>query len=348
MARRTTRGTSAERQVDRRVALPRRWPPVSAHCPSDPTSPGPCVPAHFCGVYAHKPSHGLLPYRGHTPPPGPPLPVNRDLSVIGPMARSAADLSLVMDVLAVPDETITGIAYRLDLPPARHDRLAQYRVLVVDTHPVIPSSTDVRRAIGELADHLARAGAKVARHSPSLPDPIEAARLYMRLLLSVKAASYPGEVYDRIRGRAAELDAEDWGLAAERTRGAVLSHRDWLAADQMRARHREQWRHVFEEFDVVLCPAMPTPAFPHDHDPDQWNRRISVDGESFDYADQIVWAGTASTPGLPATVAPSGRSDAGLPIGVQLIGPMFEGRTPIRFAQLLEREFRGFEPPPLI
>jgi amidase len=67
-------------------------------------------------------------------------------------------------------------------------------VLVVDTHPVIPSSTDVRRAIGELADHLARAGAKVARHSPSLPDPIEAARLYMRLLLSVKAASYPGEV----------------------------------------------------------------------------------------------------------------------------------------------------------
>jgi amidase len=93
---------------------------------------------------------------------------------------------------------------------------------------------------------------------------------------------------------------------------------------------------------------MPAPAFPHDHDPDQWNRRIIVDGKSFDYADQLVWAGTASAMGLPATVAPIGQSDEGLPIGVQLIGPMFEDRTPIRFARLTEREFRGFEPPPLI
>jgi amidase len=248
------------------------------------------APAHFCGVYAHKPSHGLLPYRGHTPPPGPPLPVDHDLSVIGPMARSAADLSLAVDVLAVPDEMTMGIAYRLALPPARHDRLAEYRVLVVDTHPVIPSSADVRRVIGDLADHLAKAGAKVARQSPLLPDPIEAARLYMRLLLSVMAASYPGEVYDRLRGRAAELDADDWSLAAERTRGSVLSHRDWLAAGQVRTRHREQWRQLFVEFDVVLCPAMPTPAFPHDQDPDQWNRRIIIDGKPFDYADQLVWA----------------------------------------------------------
>ena len=305
------------------------------------------APAHFCGVYAHKPSYGLLPSRGHTPPPGPPLPVDRDLAVIGPMARSAADLSLVVDVLAVPDETTTGIAYRLALPPARHDRLDEYRVLVVDTHPVIPSSADVRRVIGDLADQLARAGAKVARQSPLLPDPVEAARLYMRLLLSVMAAGYPGEVYDWLRVRATELDADDWSLAAERTRGSVLSHRDWLAAGQIRARHREQWRQLFEEFDVVLCPAMPTPAFPHDQDPDQWNRRIIIDGKPFDYADQLVWAGTASSLGLPATVAPIGQSEAGLPIGVQLIGPMFEDRTPIRFAQLLEREFRGFEPPPL-
>ena len=75
--------------------------------------------------------------------------------------------------------------------------------------------------------------------------------------------------------------------------------------------------------------------------------RIIIDGKPFDYADQLVWAGTASALGLPATVAPIGQSETGLPIGVQLIGLMFEDRTPIRFAQLLEREFRGFEPPPL-
>jgi amidase len=304
------------------------------------------VPAHFCGVYAHKPSYGLLPTRGHTPPPNPPLPVDRDLTVIGPMARGATDLSMVLDVLAGPDETTLGVAYRLALPPARHDRLADYRVLVLDTHPSMPSSADVRAAIDGLAHQLSRAGATVVRQSPLLPDPVEAARLYMRLLLSAWGANYPREVYDQLRGRAAELDAGDSSLAAERTRGAVLRHRDWLAADQTRARHREQWRQLFAEFDVVLCPASPTPAFHHDHTADLWSRRIVVDGNPFDYADQLVWAGTATTPGLPATVAPIGRSEAGLPIGVQLIGPMLEDRTPIRFAALLEREFLGFEPPP--
>jgi amidase len=98
--------------------------------------------------------------------------------------------------------------------------------LVVDTHPAIPSSADVRRVIGDLADHLARAGAKVARQSPLPPDPVEAARLYMRLLLSVMAAGYPSEVYDWLHVRTTELDADDLSLAAERTRGSVLSHRD--------------------------------------------------------------------------------------------------------------------------
>nr|WP_269785906.1 amidase family protein [Streptomyces antimycoticus] len=100
------------------------------------------------------------------------------------------------------------------------------------------------------------------------------------------------------------------------------------------------------EFDVVLCPAMPTPAFPHDHTRDQWDRRITIDGEEHAYADQLVWAGIATTPGLPATVAPIGHSDEGLPIGVQNIGPMYEDRTPIRFAQLLEEAFGGFTTPP--
>ena len=86
-------------------------------------------------------------------------------------------------------------------------------------------------------------------------------------------------------------------------------------------RHRQQWHELFTEFDIVLCPAMPTPAFPHGQRPDQWNRRILIDGTAHDYADQLVWAGVATTPGLPATVAPIGHSEEGLPIGVQLIGP---------------------------
>src|ERR1700722_8181413 len=101
------------------------------------------VPAHFCGVYAHKPTFGLVPFRGYGPPPCPPLPRNGDLAVLGPMARSATDLKIALDVIAGPDEERDGIAYRLALPPARHQNLKDFRVLVVDTHPLIPTGSDV-------------------------------------------------------------------------------------------------------------------------------------------------------------------------------------------------------------
>ena len=91
---------------------------------------------------------------------------------------------------------------------------------------------------------------------------------------------------------------------------------------------------------------MPTPAFPHDHSPIK-SRRIQIDGRSYAYLDaQIVWAELATTSGLPATVAPIDRTETGLPIGVQIIGPYLEDRTTIAFAELLEREFGGFAPPP--
>lgn len=305
------------------------------------------VPAHFCGVYAHKSSFGLLPSRGHTTPPAPPLAFERDLTVIGPMARSATDLALALRLLADPDDTALGIAHRLALRPPRHEDLASHRVLVLDSHPLIPTSDSVRGAVDRVARALSEAGATVARHSPLLPDPTEAARLYMRLLLSVVASGYPAETYERVRDEAAGLDPDDLGLAAERTRGSVLSHRDWIAADALRVRHRDQWRELFTAFDIVLCPAAPTPAFPHDQSQDQWRRRVVIDGEPHSYADQLVWSGVATTPGLPATVAPVGLSGEGLPLGVQLIGPLFEDLTPIRFAELLAREVGGFTPAPL-
>ncbi|GAA3045379.1 amidase [Pseudonocardia yunnanensis] len=304
------------------------------------------IPAHFTGVYAHKSSFRLLPSRGHSAPPAPPLAYDRDLTVIGPMARSAGDLSLMLDLLAEPDETGIGIAHRLDLRPARHKTLADHRILVVDTHPLIPTSAEIRSAIDGLASELTAAGARVERQNDLLPDLVEAARLYMRLLLASIAAAYPPEAYERARAAADRVTPDDPSLAAERARGAVLSYRDWVAADAVRTRHSAQWRALFAEFDIVVTPAAPTTAFAHDHSPDQWARTISIDGAEHDYADQLVWAGLATAPGLPATAAPIARSVEGLPIGVQLVGPMFEDRTPLRFAELLERELGGFTPPP--
>ncbi|MDB5634491.1 MAG: amidase, partial [Tardiphaga sp.] len=144
---------------------------------------------------------------------------------------------------------------------------------------------------------------------------------------------------------AAELDPNDNSLAAERLRGAALSHRDWLMADGGRTRLRAQWRELFRSFDAVICPVMPTPAYPHDHEPDQDKRHIDIDGINYPYVDQLTWPGVATLPGLPATAIPVTMSKEGLPIGLQILGPWLEDRTPLKLAELIEREFGGFVAP---
>src|SRR5262249_61574711 len=117
-------------------------------------------------------------------------------------------------------------------------------------------------------------------------------------------------------------------------------------ADGARARLRQQWRELFREWDAVLCPPMPTAAFPHDHTPEQKERRIEIDGKSYPYLDQIVWPGVATAPGLPATAVPIGLSNENLPIGMQIVGPYLGDRTTLRFAELIEQECGGFVVPP--
>ena len=128
------------------------------------------VPAFHCGVFAHKPTLNLCAARGETPPPFPAIPREGDLAVIGPMARTAADLSLLLDVMAGPDPLEAGIAYKLDLPAARHQSLRDFRILVIDSHPLLPTDRDVRGAIDKLATDLSKTGVSIARESGQLPD----------------------------------------------------------------------------------------------------------------------------------------------------------------------------------
>lgn len=302
-------------------------------------------PAHFCGVFCHKPSYGIVPSRGHTPPNAEPLQVDAtgELAVVGPIARSAADLALALDVLAGPDER-ESIAYRFALPPARHDKLKGYRVLLVDAHPLERTSQTIRAALDRLADRLVKVGTSVKRSSPLLPNLAEATRIYQRLFSPAMTSRMPPEFYRQMEAVVASLSAGDNSLKALYMRGALASHRDWLEANVARARLRKQWQALFREWDVVLCPPMPTPAFPHDHSQSQ-TRLIDIDGTRYAYGDMSVWPSLATGPGLPATVAPIDRSESGLPIGVQIIGPYLEDRTTMRFAQFLEREFGGFVPP---
>ena len=206
----------------------------------------------------------------------------------------------------------------------------------------------MKDALARLAGRLTKAGVKLARDAPELPNPTQTARLYMRLLSAVRGETLSARDYAKLQSEARGLSPKNRSLAAERVRGAVISHRDWAAADRDRAELRQRWRELFRDWDVVLCPPTPCPAFKHDHSEPIESRRLEIDGQPYSYLDsQLVWAELATTPGLPATVVPLDRSASGLPIGVQIIGPYLEDRTTIAFAALLEREYGGFAPPPV-
>jgi amidase len=169
----------------------------------------------------------------------------------------------------------------------------------------------------------------------------------MRMLLGFLGAFFLPETYADAEVGASKLQPADKSLGAERLRGIVGSHRAWVLDAGARAGLRAEWRALFRDFDAVVCPIMPTPAYPHDHTPDQNDRRIRIDGEDHPYLDQLAWPGVATLPGLPATAIPLGLAKDGLPLGVQIVGPFLEDRTPLRLAELIEREFGGFTPPPM-
>lgn len=304
------------------------------------------IPAHCCGVFAHRGSHGLIPARGHAPPGTPELSVGVDseLGVVGPLARTAGDLSLALDVLAGPDDA-QATAYRLALPAARHTRLQDFRVLMLDEHPLLPLSSEVGTALQRFAGNLRGAGATVGDTSPLLPDLIELAETFGWLLMALLGATHPDDAYASRRERAAQLRPEDRSREAEQKRALVSSYRDWTRAQRARIAIAHQWRQFFREWDVVVCPVLPTTAFPHD-DTEMSQRTIDVDGQRIPYGLQAVWSGPSSLSGLPVTAMPIGLGSSGLPVGVQIIGPYLEDRTTLEFARLAEREFGGYQSPP--
>ncbi len=275
------------------------------------------IPAGFCGVYGHKPSYGAVPLRGHTPPgaEGVDVPV----AVIGPMARTVADLELAMGVLAGPDAD-EAVGYSLAFLPPRHQRLADYRVLILDHHPLAGIDDEIKAALHGMADRLEDLGARVDRQSDLLPDLTEAQSVYGAILNTAMTRGQPGS--------------------------RPPNAHEWMGLLDAQLLIRRQWARLFEGFDVVLAPSLGTLAFPHDASPDMFARTIPLNGEQTSYFAQIAWSGVATLPHLPATAAPIGLSKAGLPIGIQIIGPYLEDRTTLAFAGLLEREFGGFVKPP--
>lgn len=268
------------------------------------------IPAAFCGVYAHKPSHGLLPTRGFAFPGTQESPAGLP-SVIGPIGHCAEDLGLALDALAGPD-TARAADARAVLPAARHASAKDWRVLVVTSHPQAAVAAEARAAVDAAGQRLAKAGAQIAHASDLLPDLAEVNDTYQQIVQTVLAHAEPG-------GQ------------------TPMPLRAWFDLLATRTRMRAQLRVLFEAFDAVLCPVFGCAAFAHVTEPDWGKRTLAIDGRATPYGAQGAWASLASLGGLPATVAPAGRNAEGLPLGVQIVGPYGEDRSTIALAGILAK-----------
>jgi amidase len=299
-------------------------------------------PAHYCGVWGHKPTWGVVCPKGHA------LAGNvayGDIGVVGPLARGAGDLEIAMDIMAGPD-AIDGRGWTLTLPRSKRKKLRDFRVAVLLSDPNAEVDGSVQAEIQKLADFLAERKTKVSMTSRPAIDTAEMSDVFIRMLRAATSTRMTDAVYEQALADAKSLPSSDMSYFAQMQRGNSLAHRTWLQLNEKRHRMRLAWDAFFEDYDLMLCPVAVTAAFPHDQKGLRHLRTIVVNNKKVPVVDQIFWAGYAGLTYLPSTVAPIGLTSDGLPVGVQIIGPQYGDYACIQFAKLLEKEYRSFEPPP--
>lgn len=299
-------------------------------------------PAHFCGIFGHKPTHGLVWMRGHSPPGD--IRSKGDISVIGPMARSATDLDTALREMAGPDD-IMARGYQLNLPELETAGLKGLRVAVWSDDEFCPVDQEVRARVEAVADACRAAGASVDDQARPAFSAEHTHETYQNLLQATMAARTPEESYESLKRYVERLDPKDNSESARIFRAQVSSFKEWKENNELRDHLRWQWHQFFADYDVLLTPMMPTAAFEHDHRK-FGERTITVNNEERPYFDQVFWAGLTGVSYLPSTVIPTGLNPAGLPIGVQIVGPEYGDLITIGVAKALEAEGFRFVPPP--
>ncbi len=299
-------------------------------------------PAHYCGVYGHKPTWGIVPSRGQATPG---ILTMSDIGVVGPLARSAEDLAVALEAVSGAD-TIDAAGWRLELPPPRRKALKDYRVAVMLSHPEAEVDTAYTDRIQAVADAVAKTGAHVSDTARPHIDFHHAHAVYMKLLRGVTTARQPQEVFDACLKQVAEMDPTADDYKARNARATVQYHRQWVAANEERTHLRWRWHEFFQDYDILLCPTAAGDAFPIEEKIERPDRTVMVNGKPQNTMDQLFWAGITSVVYLPSTVAPAGLSRNGLPTGVQIVAAHLEDRTCIDVARHLADEMGGFVPPP--
>jgi amidase len=295
-------------------------------------------PAHYCGVFGHKPTWGVVAPNGQSLPN---TYATSDIGVIGPLARSARDLEAAMRVMAGPDE-VDGIGWQLKLPASRRRRLSDFKVAIKLSDPNCDVDKGYADALQAMAEALTKAGATVKEIEPD----IDTGRLYENYVLMLRAAT-SGRIPPAMLELSDEvLKGQDDGSYLYRmARGNRLSHSEWLGLNNERHMFRYAFAEFFKEWDILLCPAAAGPAWPQNEAGLRHERTIDVNGKQAYGTDQMFWAGYSCSTYLPATVGPAGLV-RGLPVGYQAVTGQYMDYTAIEFAKLVEQEIAGFVPPP--
>lgn len=250
------------------------------------------VPAHFCGVWGHKTSWGLVSKQGHDHPQmarreGFVAAHDGALSIAGPFARNAEDLALMTQI---------GAQYALS---RKAKPLTECRLLAITEYPGSPLDASVAEPTEAAIEALLEAGVRVDRASALVPD-LEAQQASYMLMLNIAMA----------RG-------------APSKSGKRASATDWFDLLDAQAAHMAKWTRLFEEYDFVLAPPAPVLAVPHSENR-VFDSTIRVNGQDIPGASGLAWAGLATFPNLPATVLPIGSGmyeGSELPCGMQVMGP---------------------------
>jgi amidase len=280
-------------------------------------------PSHCCGVFGLKPSYGVVPQRGYLDHVGGGT-TDADINVFGPIARSAEDLDLLLSVVAGPPPEQEP-AWRIELPAptAKHGLDGQRIALWLDD-PACRIDASYLAVLEKTATALESAGAKVEDAHPPV-DFAEQVGLFTAMITEAIAPSMPDEIANAFSA----------------------NHLSWLKLEKARAAMQRVWAEWFNDWDALLCPVIPTPAFPHDQEGDMFSRTMTINGETRSYLDNVAWAGLIGIMGLPAAVPPLPHTADDLPVGVQVVTPYLHDRSAVRLAGLIaDASGGGYRIPP--
>jgi amidase len=255
------------------------------------------------------------------------------------MARTAEDLEAAMRVLGQTDPPFST-AYSWRLPAPRHKQLRGFRIGYMLEDPLLRVSSEVKPALESALKALERAGAKLQPGWPKGFSFKEFFDTYFFMLMAFEFSVAPEEEQRRRRGAFASAKNDPVAQAS------LTDFSSWQRQNFRRLAYRAAWQEYFRDIDAFLLPALPVPAFPHDHTEISTRTLATPEGPIPYSLGLLAYMSVAALTGCPATVAPAGKTPKGLPVGIQILGPFLEDATPIQLAGLLSKENGGVTPPP--